>query len=87
MTRRTLVLASAIAALWAGTAAADMVQGEVGAHDRVAHAVVLKDKTVLSYTDKTGLPEDLKQGDKVEVEFQGSEGDMAQIVSIKLIGQ
>jgi hypothetical protein len=73
--------------MWAASAAADSVTGTVVAHDRVDQVVVLDDKTVLTYSNETTLPEDLKQGDTVAVEYTGSEGDMAQIISITRAGQ
>jgi hypothetical protein len=48
---------------------------------------VLKDSSVLSYNAKTTMPDDLKQGDKVEVEFEGSEGDQSVIVSVQRVAQ
>jgi hypothetical protein len=86
MKHRVLIPLSAAALCWAGAAIADEIKGEVLAHDRVARVIVLNDKSVLSYKADTPLPDDLKQGDQVEIEYTGSEGDISVIISIQRVG-
>jgi hypothetical protein len=86
--KKIAVVSLVAAALgFAAPAAAGSVTSEIVAHDRVAHVIVLKDSSVLSYNAKTTMPDDLKQGDKVEVEFEGSEGDQSIIVSVQRVAQ
>lgn len=77
----------AAALTFSAPATAGSVTSEIVAHDRVAKVIVLKDSTVLSYNAKTTMPEDLKQGDKVEVIYAGSEGDQSVIVSVQRVAQ
>ena len=81
------VIAAALSAVLFGTPAfAGSFKGTIVAHDRVAHRLVLDDKSVVTYDPaKIKLPDDLKAGDVVEVDFSGAEGDMATVNSISVV--
>lgn len=79
-------LALCACALLATAAHAGTFKGKILAHDRVAHRIVMEDKSVVVYDPaKVQLPDDLKAGDMVEVDFSGAEGDMATVNSIKVM--
>ena len=63
------LIAAALLAATAVPAFADSTQGTVLAYDRVANVIVLEDKTVWSLETLKIVPEGLKAGDMVEINF------------------
>ncbi|MGR3271763.1 hypothetical protein DU478_19890 [Thalassococcus profundi] len=63
------LIAAALLAVTAVPAFADSTQGTVLAYDRVANVIVLEDKTVWSLETLKTVPEGLKAGDTVEINF------------------
>ena len=63
------LIAAALLAVTAVPAFADSTQGTVLAFDRVANVIVLEDKTVWSLETLKIVPEGLKAGDMVEINF------------------
>ena len=63
------LIAAALLAVTAVPAFADSTQGTVLAYDRVANVIVLEDKTVWSLETLKIVPEGLKAGDMVEINF------------------
>ena len=87
MNKKLTTLALAVS-FFAAPALAGTFKGEILAHDRVAHRIVMEDKSIVTYDPaKIKLPDDLKAGDMVEVEFSGAEGDMAVVSSVKVVKQ
>lgn len=84
--KHAIVLAALAGAAFAFPAgAADTLSGEVLAHDRVAHVIVLEDKSVVTYNPaKVTVPETLAAGDQVEISFTGGEGERGTILSITI---
>lgn len=84
---RLTLAAVALALATVPAVAADNFIGEVLAHDRVAHRIVLDDKTIVTYDPATvSVPQDLAAGDKVEVVFGGGEeGDFSDIQTIERV--
>ena len=64
------VLLTSAALLAARPAFADETSGTVLAYDRVAHVLVLDDKTVWSLPGDLILPDDLVAGDTITIDFQ-----------------
>lgn len=64
------VLLTSAALLAALPAFADETSGTVLAYDRVAHVLVLDDKTVWSLPGDLILPDDLVAGDTITIEFE-----------------
>lgn len=65
-----VLLTSAALLLTALPAFADETSGTVLAYDRVAHVIVLNDKTVWELPDDLTLPDDLVAGDAITIDFQ-----------------
>ena len=79
--RRYLVAAFAPAVL-AGPAAADETTGTIRAYDRLAHVIVLEDKTIWEFPGELTLPADLKAGDTVKIDFVSTGDGVGKIESI-----
>lgn len=80
----TLSLILGLGAFAAVPAAADTLTSRIVGHNPATHTITLSDKEILSYDPKTAqLSDELKAGDEVEIVFDGSEGDMSRIFSIK----
>jgi len=77
------ILVSAVPAL------ADSVTSKVIAHDRVAHRVILADKTVFTYDPAVvSMPETVSTGDEVTVEYQSAGDDgIVKIDSITIVAE
>lgn len=70
----------------AGDGAQDVTQGTVLAHDRMAHTLVLSDRTVWALELlKTALPAGLKAGDRVQIEYEGDEDGVSTIKRITVM--
>ena len=65
-----VLLTSAALLLAALPAFADETSGTVLAYDRVAHVLVLEDRTIWDLPDDLALPDDLVAGDAVTIVFQ-----------------
>lgn len=66
--------------------AGDTVIATVVAHDRLAHRVVLSDKSVVTYdASKTVIDGALKAGDRVRITFAGPEGEMSTILAVRKV--
>lgn len=71
-----LLAAAALTALCAVTFAQDIAEGTVVAFDRKANVIVLNDKTVWSLDKlQAPLPEALKAGDRIEINYRSNEDD------------
>jgi hypothetical protein len=80
---RTFLLSAALG-LAAVPALADQSQGTILAFDRLAHVIVLTDKTVWNLPADMALPGDLAQGDEVSFDFEsGGENGMVKIKSME----
>jgi len=78
---RTALLALALGAAALPLHAADLLDGTVLAHDRVANVLVLSDKTVWSLaTLETAMPDDLAAGDRVEISYESNEDDGVRVI-------
>ena len=64
---RTLLAAALLAA--ASPVFADTATGTVFAYDADAQILVLDDKTIWQLGDKTLVPEELTEGDKIIIDF------------------
>lgn len=83
MTR--MILALGLAAI-AGPALADEVEGTVVAHDRLAHRVIMDDRTIYEYNPATTeLPRAILAGDRVRIDFRGGEDGIESITSIEIV--
>lgn len=82
---RVLAVSLALGMLSVGPASAGTFTSKVVAHDRVASRIVVEDMSVVQYDESTEMPEELNAGDRVEVEFTGSEGQMDKIVAVKVV--
>ena len=89
MNRLPATVALSAIVLFAGSALADSVTDTVIAHDRVAHRLVLKDKTVYTYDPAiVSMPETVSVGDEVTVDFTSAGDDgMVQINSITIVSK
>lgn len=69
-------------------ALADNTSGTILAFDRVAHIIVLEDNTIWNIVPvDLALPEDLKAGDKITIDFQtNGDNGVGSINSITRIG-
>lgn len=67
-----VLLTSAALIVSAIPALADNTSGTVLAFDRVAHVLVLDDKTVWNLPPDLILPEDLVAGDPITIDFDGA---------------
>ena len=63
------LIAAALLAATAAPALADSTQGTILAYDRVANVIVLDDKTVWSLETLKTIPEGLKAGDVITIQF------------------
>lgn len=63
-------------------AAAEETTGTIQAYDRLAHVIVLEDKTVWQFPGALELPADLKAGDKVKIDYTASGDGISKINSI-----
>lgn len=80
-----LTIAVALAAI-AAPALADEVTGTVVAHDRVAHRVIMDDRTVYEYDPATTeLPRAILAGDTVRIDFTGGEDGIESIQRIEIV--
>ena len=85
----TLLATPAIALLavpFAAPALADEVTGTVVAHDRVAHRVIMDDRTIYEYDPaKTVLPRAILAGDRIRIDFRGGEDGIEAIDAIEIV--
>jgi hypothetical protein len=79
---RRMALAAVVTAVLAGPAAADETTGTIVAYDRLAHVIVLDDKTIWPFPGTMELPADLKAGDKVTILFTSTGEGIAKVDSI-----
>ena len=79
---KILAALPALALFAASTSAlADVVDGTVLAHDRVANVLVLSDKTVWTLANlETPLPEDLAAGDRIQIDYESNEDDGLKLI-------
>lgn len=86
-----LIIAAALAAIVgpavvAVPALADEVTGTVVAHDRVAHRVIMEDRTIYEYDPATTeLPRAILAGDTVRVTYRGGEDGIEAIERIEIV--
>lgn len=79
--RLAVTLALPLVAL-AGAASADLLEGTVLAHDRVARVIVMKDRSVIPLDNlESELPADLVAGDRIAVSFDSNEDDGIRVVN------
>ncbi|MDG1861965.1 MAG: hypothetical protein P8J02_01900 [Yoonia sp.] len=69
---RVLLISSALALL-AAPAFADNVTGAILAYDRVAHIIVLDDKTIWEIPADFELPADLMAGESISIEYRSND--------------
>lgn len=80
---RQVAMAALILAGMAGPAGADETTGKIAAYDRLAHVIVLEDKTVWPFPGDLQLPADLQAGDRVKIEFtSGPDGALGKVTGI-----
>ena len=85
MTR--LILALGLVAV-AAPALADEVEGTVLAHDRVAHRVVMNDRSIYEYNaETTELPRAILAGDRIKITYRGGEDGIEAIQKIEIVEQ
>lgn len=70
-----LMIAATAAALFALPAFADETQGQILAYDRVAHVLVLSDKTVWTLPATLEVPADLVAGETIKLVYTTSGED------------
>ena len=74
------------AALLAAPALADEVTGTVVAHDRVAHRVIMDDRTIYEYDPAgTELPRAILAGDTIRITYRGGEDGIEAIQRIEIV--
>lgn len=77
-----ILLAAALLAI-ATPVLADQTSGVVLAYDRVDHIIVMEDKTVWPLGANTVVPDDLKAGDAVTIDFtSGGESGVASVEAV-----
>ncbi|WP_306256546.1 hypothetical protein [Pararhizobium sp. IMCC21322] len=84
----TTLLTSALILVWSASASyADQFTGSVVAFDRKANVIVLDDKSVFLFEGQEAqIPDDLKAGDKIEIEGEGEgEDGYGNLTSIKIV--
>ena len=69
------LLPAALSIVAAFPAVADEASGQILAYDRVAHILVLEDKSVWTLDPALVLPEDLAAGDKITIVYEGKADD------------
>ena len=85
MIRTILALGMAAAAV---PALADEVEGTVLAHDRVAHRVVMNDRSIYEYNaETTELPRAILAGDRIKITYRGGEDGIESIQKIEIVEQ
>ena len=78
---RVVLIAPALAATALPLHAADLIDGTVLAHDRVANIIVLSDKSVWPLDSlQTSLPEDLVAGERIEISYESNEDDEVNLI-------
>ena len=84
---KSILMAAAILFTMPSAFATDIVEGTVLAFDRKANVIVLDDNSVWSLKVlETGLPDDLKAGDRIEIRYESNEDDgLETIHSIKIL--
>ena len=82
----TRTLFAAAIAVTAAPALADEVEGTVVAHDRLAHRVIMDDRTIYEYNpETTKVPRAILAGDRVRIDFRGGEDGIESIQSIEIV--
>ena len=83
--RPIIALSSCVAAV--GAEAQDIAEGTVLAYDRVANIIVFTDKSVWSLEKlEAPVPEQLKSGDKIKVEYDSNEDEGLTVIhSIEIL--
>ena len=72
----------------AAPAFADEVEGTVLAHDRVAHRVVMSDRSIYEYNaETTELPRAILAGDRIKITYRGGEDGIEAIQRIEIVEQ
>ena len=67
-------------------ALADEVEGTVVAHDRLAHRVIMDDRTIYEYDPaKTVMPRAILAGDRVRIDFRGGEDGIEAVTEIEIV--
>lgn len=79
---RRAILSIVLLAGTTGMAGADETTGTIKAYDRLAHVIVLEDKTIWEFPGALELPADLKAGDKVKIDYTASGDGITKIDSI-----
>lgn len=81
--KHILMISAAALSLLALPALADETKGEVLAFDRVDGVLVLTDKTVWTLPADLDLPEGLRSGDEVHIEFKADgENGIAAVLAV-----
>ena len=76
----------AIAVPLAAPALADEVEGTVVAHDRLAHRVIMDDRTIYEYDPATTtLPRAILAGDRIRIDYRGGEDGVEAVTSIEIV--
>lgn len=83
--RPIIALSLCVAAV--GAEAQDIAEGTVLAYDRVANIIVFTDKSVWSLEKlEAPVPEQLKSGDKIKVEYDSNEDEGLTVIhSIEIL--
>ena len=82
----TLATTTLAATMLAAPALADETTGTVVAHDRVAHRVIMNDRSVYQYNpETTKLPRAILAGDRVRIDYRGGEDGIEAINAIEIV--
>lgn len=82
----TLALATTLATSLAAPALALETTGTVVAHDRVAHRLVMQDRTSYQYNpETTELPRAILAGDVIKISYRGGEDGVESISRIEIV--
>lgn len=87
MYRKKLLVPALLLVLVAPLASAqDVTDGTLLGYDRKANLLILKDRTVWSLTDlKSALPDGLKAGDRIRIQYQSDEDGISAINSVEVL--
>ncbi|MCT8160366.1 hypothetical protein [Pseudoruegeria sp. SHC-113] len=84
--KKTLMMSAASLLLVAAPVLADETKGEVLAFDRVDRVLILTDKTVWTLPGDLEVPEYLRSGDEVHIEFKADgENGIAAVLAVHKI--
>ena len=85
MTTRVLLIAGGLLVASLSPALADSVTAGVTAWDATSRTITLEDKSqIINIPAAVTVPQDLKAGDNVTVDFEGDENGIAKINSVTI---